>query len=79
MLSHIYEGTSVAHSSDIRLELHECKRYYAEVPTLALDEQSRLIEQVIHFAFDTLGACHLEVRVCTAPQEARRSPRSQPP
>ena len=36
---------------------------YAEVPAHLLDEQSRLIEQLISIAFDVLGARHLEVRV----------------
>ena len=48
---------------------HANQRYYAEVPALALDEQSQLIEQVIRFAFETLGAGHLEVRVHCAEQE----------
>jgi hypothetical protein len=42
------------------------RSYYAEVPTGSLDEQSRLIEQVIRFAFETLGARHLDVRVVAA-------------
>jgi hypothetical protein len=33
------------------------------VPATLLDEQSSLIEQIINFAFDTLGALRLEVRV----------------
>ena len=37
--------------------------YRAEVPAALLDEQSSLIEQIINFAFDTLGALRLEVRV----------------
>jgi hypothetical protein len=40
--------------------------YYAEVPAHLLDEQSRLIEQLISIAFDVLGARHLEVRVRVA-------------
>jgi hypothetical protein len=36
---------------------------YAEVPALALDQQSRLVDRLIGFAFETLGARHLEVRV----------------
>ena len=43
-------------------------RYYAEVPALALSEQSQLIEQIIRFAFDTLGADQLDVRVRCADQ-----------
>jgi hypothetical protein len=39
------------------------QHYYAEVPVGSLDEQSRLIEQVIRFALDTLGVYHLDVRV----------------
>jgi hypothetical protein len=48
------------------------RSHYAEVPTGSLDEQSQLIEQVICFAFDTLGVRHLEVRVFGVEQEARR-------
>ena len=47
---------------------HANQRYYAEVPALALDEQSRLIEQLISLAFDALGARHLDVRVRCADQ-----------
>jgi hypothetical protein len=36
---------------------------YAEVPLGSFDEQSRLVEQVLLFAFDTLGVRHLDVRV----------------
>lgn len=48
--------------------------YYVEVPALALDEQSRLIEQVILFALDTLGARHLDMRV----QRSRAIAHDQP-
>lgn len=37
--------------------------YYAAVPASMLDDQSSLIERLINFAFDILGARHLEVRV----------------
>jgi hypothetical protein len=37
--------------------------YYAAVPAHLLDDQSSVIEQLISFAFDTLGAWCLEVRV----------------
>ena len=40
--------------------------YYVEMPALTLYEQSRLIEQVIQFALDTLGARHLDMRVVVA-------------
>ena len=38
-------------------------RYRAEVPAELLDEQSSLIERIIAFAFDTLGAQRVDVRV----------------
>ncbi|HNP72684.1 MAG TPA: hypothetical protein PLO33_09295 [Kouleothrix sp.] len=37
--------------------------YRVEIPASTLDEHSSLIERVIAFAFDTLGARHLDVRV----------------
>jgi hypothetical protein len=37
--------------------------YCAEIPVGLLDEQSSLIERIISFAFDTLGAQHVDVRV----------------
>ncbi len=37
--------------------------YRVEIPVGLLDEQSSLIERVIAFAFDTLGAHRLDVRV----------------
>jgi hypothetical protein len=40
--------------------------YYAEVPAMALDERSQLVDQVIRFAFETLGVRHLDVRVSGA-------------
>jgi hypothetical protein len=56
---------------DRLLRQHEDQRYYAEVPAGSLDEQSRLIEQVIHFALDTLGVRHLDVRVLAAERVSR--------
>jgi hypothetical protein len=50
---------------------HTRPSYYAEVPTGPLDEQSQLVEQVMQFAFDTLGVRHLDVRVFGVDQEAR--------
>ena len=38
----------------------------AVVPAHALDEHGCLIDQLIQFAFDTLGAQHLELRVYEA-------------
>jgi hypothetical protein len=50
----------------------EYQRYYAEVPAGSFDEQSRLIEQVINFALDTLGVRHLDVRVRSTEQVGAR-------
>src|SRR5262245_22373551 len=50
--------------------------YYAEVPALALDEQSRLVDQVMRFAFETLGVRHLEVRVFGAELASLAGPTS---
>jgi hypothetical protein len=49
---------------------------YAEVPALALDEQSRLVDQVIRFAFETLGVRHLEVQVFGVEMAALAAPTS---
>jgi hypothetical protein len=49
------------------------RSYSAEVQPGSLDEQSRLVEQVIRFAFDTLGVRHLDVRVFGVDQESRRA------
>ena len=48
------------------LLVQEPRRYAAAVPAHCLDEQGCLIDQLIHFAFNTLGAQHLELRVYEA-------------
>jgi hypothetical protein len=55
----------------ISIQRRTRRSHYAEVPTGSLDEQSQLIEQVMRFAFDTLGADHLDVRVLGAREESR--------
>jgi len=40
--------------------------YYAEVSIQRLDEQLNLLDQIIDFAFDTLDARHLDLRVVDA-------------
>jgi hypothetical protein len=37
--------------------------YRVEIPAGLLDEQSSLIDRIIAFAFDTLGAYRVDVRV----------------
>ena len=39
------------------------RSYRAEVPAGLLDEQNSLIDRIIAFAFDTLGAQRVDVRV----------------
>jgi hypothetical protein len=69
MLPHQRDSSCDMHQIDRLLRQHENHRYYAEVPAGSLDEQSRLIEQVIRFALDTLGVCHVDIRV--HPADAR--------
>lgn len=70
MVTHPYDAHSGLHPSGIPLLQRENKRYYAEVPGLTIDEQSRLVGQVIGFAFDTLSAHHLEIRVTATPHDS---------
>jgi len=66
MLPYHCDSPCVTHPVDTLLRQHEGHRYYAEVPAGSLDEQSRLVEQVIHFALDTPRVRHLDVRVLGA-------------
>ena len=44
----------------------EQRSYAAVVPAHALDKYGYLIDQLIQFTFDTLGAKHLDLRVYEA-------------
>lgn len=37
--------------------------YYVQAPASLLEEQHDLVDLLIGFAFDTLGALHLELRI----------------
>ena len=63
MLTHHHDHTCGPQSICAPLLQRANQSYHAEVPALALDEQSRLVDQVIRFAFETLGVRHLEVHV----------------
>ena len=63
MLTHHHDHTCSLQSSCAPLLQRAIQGYFAEVPAQPLDEQSRLIEQLIGLAFDTLGARYLELRV----------------
>ena len=43
--------------------MNKCQGYYAAVPAYVLDRENTVIDELISFAFDTLGAWHLDVRV----------------
>ena len=69
MLRHDHDHTCSLRSICAPLLQRASQGYYAEVPALTLDEQSRLVDQVIGIAFETLGVRHLDVRVCGADTE----------
>ena len=46
-----------------QLFTNEQQGYYAAVPAGLLDCRNTIIDELIDFAFDTLGAWHLDVRV----------------
>jgi hypothetical protein len=43
--------------------MHKHQGYYVVVPADLLGDENSIIDELITFAFDTLGAWHLEVRV----------------
>ena len=53
------------------IEWHAQGSCYAEVSIESFDKPGQLIEQVIGFAYDILGADRLDVRVLGAREEAR--------
>lgn len=57
------DGSLVWEPDDARLSKNRKQRYSVELPATALDEQSALIDRVISFAFDTVGARQLRLRV----------------
>jgi hypothetical protein len=54
--------TSQSHRHKRLLEPKQ-RSYFADVPAYLLEEPSNVIDQLMCFAFDTLGVCQLEVRV----------------
>ena len=53
-------SNSQAHEADLEAALG---RYRVEVPSDVLDEAGEMIDWLIAYTFDTLGARHLELRV----------------
>jgi hypothetical protein len=65
--------TLPGNSGATRFQWRAQHSYYAEVPFISLDEQGQLVEQIMQFAFETLGVRYLDVRVFGADQEASRA------
>jgi hypothetical protein len=61
------DGSLTGEPGHRRLFKNKRPGYYAVVPAHLLDDQSSLIDRLISFAFDTLGARQLEVRVYDEP------------
>ncbi|HWQ16093.1 MAG TPA: hypothetical protein VNL77_25055 [Roseiflexaceae bacterium] len=57
------DGSLVQDVRHGRLAPEKKHTYYAELPRHQLDEHATLMEHLIAYAFDVLGALHLEVRV----------------
>ena len=57
------DGSLIREPSDARRFQERQPSYYAELPASALDEQSSVIDRIISFAFDTIGARNLKLRV----------------
>jgi hypothetical protein len=57
------DGSLTQEPNQGRLHKENDQAYYAQLPAHLLDEQSSVIDRLISFAFDTLGALRLEVRV----------------
>ncbi len=57
------DGSLVKQPRKLRRPQPTQPTYCAEIPAELLDEQSSLIERILSFAFDTLGASHVDLRV----------------
>jgi hypothetical protein len=57
------DGSVTREPEQRRLLKPKKQTYYAQLPAQLLDEQNSLIDRIIDFAFDTLGARRLEVRI----------------
>jgi hypothetical protein len=57
------DGSLLKEPRKLRRQQPATPSYRVDLPAELLDEQNRLIERIISFAFDTLGARQLNVRV----------------
>jgi hypothetical protein len=49
--------------SDLPAATARVYSYRVEIANDLLDEQGQLLDQLITFTFETLGACHLDIRI----------------
>ena len=68
-----YDVLSSRELTPTRLLERAERSYYAEVKATQLHEQSGIIDRLIGFAFETLDARHLDLRVVDAQRSACRS------
>src|SRR5262245_15524724 len=73
MMNQTYDVPSSRELAPTRLIQRKERSYYAEVKATQLDEQSGIIDGLIGFAFETLGARHLDLRVVDAQRSACRT------
>ena len=66
MLTHHHDRRRDHDRNHLPLRHQKPRRYSAAVPARCLDDQGCLIDQLIRFAFDTLGAHHLDLRIYEA-------------
>jgi hypothetical protein len=57
------DGSLLKERRKLRRQQPAMPSYRVDLPAELLDEQNSLIERIISFAFDTLGARQLNVRV----------------
>jgi hypothetical protein len=57
------DGSLIKEPRKLRRQQPALPSYRVDLPAELLDEQNSLIERIISFAFDTLGARQLNVRV----------------
>lgn len=62
-MQHAQIGSQVREIDRDTFRLRAVRSYYAEVSMQCLDEQGKLLDQIIDLAFDTLDARHLDLRI----------------
>ena len=57
------DGSIVEENRHLEGSQHKRQSYCADLPASLLDEESSVIDRIISFAFDTIGARQLRLRV----------------